>query len=240
VRDRDRDRSLLLLLTGLFAVWLAASGTVLNFVRPSIRPYVLLAGLVAVLLAVLPPGGLLGRRTAAVAHDHEHPDAGVGWLLVVPLFVALLVPPAPLGANAVRSRLSTTRSSASSVYPAVRAPDHGAVPMTMAEFSTRALRDRQRSLTGVPVRLTGFVSDGSGTAYSLGRFVIFCCAADAEAVEVRIVGDTTPRRTNEWLEVVGVWVPQPLDADVVSLRVTSVRPVKRPRAPYEYTAVWTG
>jgi uncharacterized repeat protein (TIGR03943 family) len=235
---------LLLLLTGLFAVWLAASGTALNFVRPSIRPYVLAAGLVAALLAVLPPGGLLARRRpgppAAVAHDHEHPDAGVGWLLVVPLFVALLVPPAPLGANAVRSRLSTARPAAASVYPAVRAPDHGAVPMTMAEFSTRALRDKRRSLTGVPVRLTGFVSDRSGTAYSLGRFVIFCCAADAEAVEVRIVGDPTPRRTNEWLEVVGVWVPQPLDADVVSLRVTSVRPVKRPRAPYEYTAVWTG
>jgi uncharacterized repeat protein (TIGR03943 family) len=231
---------LLLLLTGLFAVWLAASGTALNFVRPSIRPYVLVAGVVTALLAVLPPGGLLARRPRGVAHYHGHPDAGVGWLLVVPLFVALLVPPAPLGANAVRSRLSTARPPAASVYPAVRAPDHGAVPMTMAEFSTRALRDRQRSLTGVPVRLTGFVSEASGTAYSLGRFVIFCCAADAEAVEVRIVGDPAPRRTNEWLEVVGVWVPQPLDADVVSLRVTSVRPVKRPRAPYEYTAVWTG
>lgn len=239
MRERDRDRSLLLLLTGGFAVWLAASGTALNFVRPSIRPYVLVAGLVTVLLAVLPPGGLLGRSLVPPDHDHTHPDAGVGWLLVVPLFVALLVPPAPLGANAVRSRLASAPSS-SAVYPPVRAPERGAVPMTMAEFFTRAVRDRQASLRGVRVRLVGFVSEASGTTYALDRFVIFCCAADAEAVEVTVVGDTTARRTNDWLEVEGVWVPQPVNADTASLRVTSVRTVKRPRAPYEYTAEWTG
>jgi uncharacterized repeat protein (TIGR03943 family) len=234
----DRDRSLLLLLTGLFAVWLALSGVALNFVRPSIEPYVLSAGVITVLLALLPPGGLLGH-VPVVHDDHVHPDAGVGWLLVVPLFVALLVPPAPLGANAVRARLAPVRSS-SGVYPPVRAPERGAVPMTMAEFYTRAVRDRQASLRGVKVRLVGFVSDpGSGT-YALDRFVIFCCAADAEAVEVTVVGDATPRRTNQWLEVEGIWVPQPLNADRASLRVSAVRAIGRPKAPYEYTAVWTG
>ena len=80
----ERDRSVLLLLTGAFAVWLALSGVMLNFVRPSMRPYVLAAGVVTMLLAVLPPGGLLSR-TRGGAHDHQHGDVKVSWLLVVPL-----------------------------------------------------------------------------------------------------------------------------------------------------------
>jgi uncharacterized repeat protein (TIGR03943 family) len=232
----DRDRSILLLLTGSFAVWLALSGVVLNFVRPSMRPFVLAAGAISVLLAVLPPGGLLGRGGAA--HDHDHGEPGVGWLLLVPLLVVLLVPPAPLGANAVHSRLATARSS-TGVYPRVRPPVRGAVPMSMAEFETRALRDRTASLRGVRVRLTGFVSR-TGTSYDLSRFVIFCCAADAEAVEIAVTGDRVPHKLNEWVELEGIWVPAAVDATAVVVRALSVRTIKRPRAPYEYTTVWTG
>ncbi len=164
----------------------------------------------------------------------------MGWLLVVPLLVVLLVPPAPLGANAVRSRLATSRSGVA-VYPAVHPPVRGAVPMTMAEFATRALRDRAASLRGVRVRLVGFVSSTSGDdGYALSRFVIFCCAADAEAVQAVVRGDAAARKLNQWLEVEGEWVPAAVDAPTVVVRARSVRAIKRPRAPYEYTTVWTG
>lgn len=233
----DRDRSVLLLLTGLFAIWLAWSGVVLDFVRPSMRPFVLGAGVVAVLLAVLPPGGLLARRPGAAAHDHDHDHGGlaISWLLVAPLLVVILVPPAPLGANAVRSRLSSG-GSGPDTFPPLRPSDRGAVPMSMAEFATRALRDSSRSLDGVRVRLVGFVSGPSAGGYRLGRFVIFCCAADAEAVEVAVTGDGAARETNEWLEVEGFWVPGAEPA----LRADSVERVGKPKKPYEYTDVWSG
>jgi uncharacterized repeat protein (TIGR03943 family) len=232
----DRDRSVLLLLTGAFAVWLAWSGVVLNFVRPSMRPYVLVAGIVTVLLALLPPGGLLTRLRTSHGHGHAHPDGGIAWLLVVPLLVVIVVPPAPLGANAIRARLVSSRAG-SRAFPPVGRPVRGAVPMTMAEFQTRALRDPARSMEGVTVRLVGFVAgpaDAGG--YRVARFVIFCCAADAEAVEIVVANDSTARPTNAWLEIEGTWVPGPLP----TVRASSVHPIKRPGKPYEYTVVWSG
>lgn len=230
----ERDRSVLLLLTGAFAVWLALSGVMLNFVRPSMRPFVLAAGVVTALLAVLPPGGLLSR-TRAAEHDHAHGDVKVSWLLVVPLLVVIVVPPAPLGANAIRSRLATSPSGPRA-FPALRAPERGAVPMSMAEFSTRALRDSDRSLAGVRVRLAGFVSGADAGSYRLARFVIFCCAADAEAVEVVVTGDPVERAANEWYEVEGVWEP----GQVAALRADSTRRIDQPKKPYEFTTVWSG
>ena len=226
-----RDRSLLLLLVGGFAVWLVLSGTALSFVRPAMQPYVLAAGVVAMLLGLAPEG--------PTAHNH---GVGVGWLLVLPVLVGLLVPPSPLGANAVRSRV-VARGATQDAFPQVAAPVRGAVPMSVAEFATRALRDGRASLRDVPVRLVGFVSarrDAAG-GYRLARFVIFCCAADAEAVEVAVTGDAVPRPRDTWLEVEGEWVPAPVtsDAGVATLRATSVREVKRPGQPYEYTNVWS-
>ncbi|MFL6185012.1 MAG: TIGR03943 family protein, partial [Actinomycetes bacterium] len=57
--------------------------------------------------------------------------------------------------------------------------------MSMAEFETRAVRDPSQSLAGVRVRLVGFATPAEGGAggYRLTRFVIFCCAADAEALQ---------------------------------------------------------
>lgn len=232
----DRDRSVLLLLTGAFAVWLALSGALLNFVRPSMRPYVLAAGVVTVLLALLPPGGLLSRSRARHDHGHAHGDSGIAWLLVVPLVVVLVVPPAPLGANAINARRASSRSGPGT-FPELARPERGAVPMSMAEFTTRALRDSAGSLDGVTVRLVGFVSGpAEGGGYTLARFTIFCCAADAEAVEVAVTGDATARRTNSWVEVEGVWTP----GEAPALRASSVRDVGRPEKPYDYTNVWSG
>lgn len=230
--SEERDRSLLLLLTGSFAIWLALSGVMLNFVRPSMRPFVLAAGVVTVLLAVLPHGA--PGDDGHGGHDHGH-DARIGWLLVVPLLVVIVVPPAPLGPNAIRSRLASSSSGPRS-FPALRAPERGAVPLSMAEFSTRALRDPDRSLDGVRVRLVGFVSSSDEGSYRLARFVIFCCAADAEAVEVVVTGDGEPRATNEWYEVEGVWRA----GAVPALVADSARRVDRPKKPYEYTTVWSG
>jgi uncharacterized repeat protein (TIGR03943 family) len=239
-----RERNVLLLVVGAFALWLGAGDVALNYVRPQVRVLVLLSGAALALLALLPPNGLLSRTSQVADDGHGHGGrVGVGWLLAVPPLVLALVAPAPLGANAVRSRLVRPRSAAA-VYPAVGRAVGGAVPMSMAEFYARAVRDRQRSLTGVRVRLTGFV--GGTTADGdilLDRFVIYCCAADAEAVEVVVRGLPGTYRKNSWLAVEGRWQQVPYDEADDSTPVlvaTGARPTRRPSPPYEYTVVWTG
>jgi hypothetical protein len=59
---------------------------------------------VVVLLRLLPPLGLLGKETAADHRGSHHHRGRVGWLLLVPVLVVMLVQPAALGSYAVASR----------------------------------------------------------------------------------------------------------------------------------------
>jgi uncharacterized repeat protein (TIGR03943 family) len=246
----EQTRSVLLVVLGATAVWLWWSGDALNYVRAGLAPYLLAAGVVVGLLGLLPPLGLLGQQTAGHADGHggHHHKARVGWLLLVPVLVVLLVQPAALGSYAVSSR-SVVPGGGDGGFPPLAAPVRGAVPMSMAEFVTRAVRDPGRSLAGVRVRLVGFVapSDGAGgqDGYRLTRFVIFCCAADAEALQAVVAGDPTPRARDQWLEVEGQWLPRPAAADdpnppLPILDVAVVRPVAPAHPPYEYSGQFSG
>jgi len=241
-----RTGSLLVVVLGATAVWVWASGAALNYVRPALTPYLLAGGVVLVLLGLLPPGGLLGRARPGRAGERVGGAARVSWLLLLPALVVVLVQPAALGAHAVSSRAAVPGGTADT-YPPLAPPVRGAVPMSMAEFITRGLRDRNRSLEGVRVRLVGFVApDRGGDGYRLTRFVIFCCAADAEALQVAVHGDATRRAGDQWLEVEGRWRSRPVAAaDDPSppppvLDVDAVRPVAQPRRPYEYTIQYGG
>jgi uncharacterized repeat protein (TIGR03943 family) len=249
--NQEQTRSMLLLALGGTAVWLWRSGEALNYVRPSLVPLVLGAGLVLLALGLLPPLGLVGTGVgrAATSGDgsggHQH-RGRVGWLLLVPVLVVLVVQPAALGSYAVSSR-TVVPGGGDSGFPPLAAPVRGAVPMSMAEFVTRAVRDQNQSLAGVRVRLVGFASPAqAGGGWRLTRFVIFCCAADAEALQVAVHGDPTPRARDQWLEVEGTWVPRPVTPDdgltppPPVLNADLVRPVAQPRPPYEYTIQFSG
>jgi uncharacterized repeat protein (TIGR03943 family) len=243
----EQTRSVLLVVLGATAVWLWWSGDALNYVRPGLAPYLLAGGVVVVLLGLLPPLGLLGEQAAGPADGpggHHH-RARVGWLLLVPVLVVMLVQPAALGSYAVSSR-SVVPGGGDGQYPPLAAPVRGAVPMPMAEFVTRAIRDPDQSLAGVRVRLVGFVAPGEGAGgYRLTRFVIFCCAADAEALQAVVRGDPTPRTRDQWLEVEGTWLPRPAAVDDPSppppaLHADVVRTVAPAHPPYEYSVQFSG
>jgi uncharacterized repeat protein (TIGR03943 family) len=178
------------------------------------------------------------EAAAEAAHDHAHGPA-VAWLLVLPLLALLLIAPPPLGAFAAGRQSARPPVTTQTTYPPLPAMEAGAVPLPMTEFVFRALYDPDRSLEGARIRLSGFVTpveDGEG--YFLSRFTMNCCAADATAVNVRILGDGV-RTADTWLEVEGRWAagdppeigesPQPpaLDAE-------SVREIPAPVQPYEY------
>jgi uncharacterized repeat protein (TIGR03943 family) len=247
----EQTRSLLLVVLGATAVWLWWSGDVLNYVRSGLAPYLLASGVILLGLGLLPPLGLLGQETTQTDRHGGHPGghhhrAWVGWLLLVPVLVVMLVQPTALGSYAVSSRATVPGGDGG--FQPLAAPVRGAVPMSMAEFVTRAERDPAQSLAGVRVRLTGFVapSQGKEGGYRLTRFVIFCCAADAEALQAVVRGDPSPRARDQWLEVEGTWLPHPVAAEddpsppPPALQVDRVQPAAPARPPYEYSVQFSG
>jgi uncharacterized repeat protein (TIGR03943 family) len=245
----EQTRSVLLVVLGGTAIWLWWSGQALNYVRPGLVTWLGVGGVIVGLLGLLPPLGLLanqGTEThAGEPGGHRH-RTRVGWLLLVPVLVVILVQPTALGSYAASSRSVVPGGGHEGGFQPLAAPVRGAVPMSMAEFVTRAVRDPGQSLAGVRVRLTGFVAPNPGGGYRLTRFVIFCCAADAEALQAVVRGDPTPRARDQWLEVEGTWVPGPVAAEddpsppPPALQVASVRPVAPVRPPYEYSVQFSG
>jgi uncharacterized repeat protein (TIGR03943 family) len=104
--------------------------------------------------------------------------------------------------------------------------------MTLLEYGQRAFDHRGASLAGVSVQLTGFVSKRSAGGFELARYQIACCAADASAVIVRVVGiDGAAPRQDAWVTVTGT--VQPAGGETPRLNALSVVAVAAPEDPYE-------
>lgn len=239
----ESARSASLVILGITAAWLWRSGAALNYIRPSLVPYLAASAAVVGLLGLLSPLGALRRRPAAPDGEgtgHGHQGGRVGWLLLVPVLVMVLIQPAALGSYAVSGR-SGAPGPGDSAFTPLAPPVRGAVPMTLFEFVTRALYDRNQSLAGVRVRLVGFVAPGEGgeQGYRLTRFVISCCAADAAALQLVVRDDHHAWHRDQWLEVEGRWLRRPVtaaddpDPPPPVLTAEAVRPIPRPREPYE-------
>ncbi|WP_158564237.1 TIGR03943 family putative permease subunit [Jiangella anatolica] len=239
----ERAQAILLLAFAAILIRLGLTDAALPFVRPGLRPALLAAGIV---LAVLGAHAL--RRDLrpaagdpeAAGHDHA---PGVAWLLALPLLTLLLVAPSPLGSFAAGRQGSEPPALMSGIdFAGLPEPRDGAVDLSMREYVGRALYDEATSLADTRVRLVGFVApldDDAAGGYLLTRFAVNCCAADATALSVEVVGDGA-RPVDTWLEIEGRWEPrdghEPGTADTepplfVAERVT---PIDQPAEPYEY------
>ncbi|OEI68963.1 hypothetical protein Cus16_1453 [Curtobacterium sp. ER1/6] len=93
------------------------------------------------------------------------------------------------------------------------------------------------ALVGKPVELSGFVVPGADGSFTLTRFVISCCAVDAQPVGLGVVtdGGAVPD-ADRWVRVTGKLAANPdqsAEARIV-VRAASVRVIDQPTDPYEY------
>ncbi|MEU6408077.1 TIGR03943 family protein [Microbispora sp. NPDC046933] len=214
------SQSLVLTLLGGVVLWISALTTsYLNYVKPGFRPFLLAAGAVVLALGIT---GLVQewRRPYAGAHaghvregtgehaeGHDHSRAPkVGWLLCLPVFAIALIAPPALGAFAARTEDGPARppATAGSYVPL---SGEKIIPMAVGEFIGRAWDFRERTLTGRKVRLTGFVVRSKRKdRWYVTRMQMSCCAADAIALKVAVLG-AAPPPDDTWVEVTGAWVP---------------------------------
>jgi uncharacterized repeat protein (TIGR03943 family) len=233
----------MVLLVGAIGLWLGLSQAALAYVRPGLRPPLAASGVVLLLLGVV---ALLWRPGGATdGHSHAHGEHGLrsAWLLLLPVLVLVLVTPPALGSYAASRQPPGTNNGSTGQFPPLPEPVDGAVPLLVSEFVARAQEDQKRSLEGQRVRLVGFVipDRSGGRDYQLARFVLACCAADAEAYTVQIRGDATPRQADQWLLVEGRWLPQPVPKQPGSftkppvLLTDAVTTIRAPANRYENT-----
>ncbi|HEY2765398.1 MAG TPA: TIGR03943 family protein [Pseudonocardiaceae bacterium] len=240
---RRETQNVLLVLLGGALLKIAWTGTYLRYVKPSLLPFLAVAAVVILALGLIAIARDLraGRALPAGFTGAAHSDhaARSPWLLLLPVLAIFLVSPPALGSDTV------TRSAAMPAVPGRSDNDFPPLPsgpapqLRLSDFVARAVWDDAGSVNGRQVRLLGFVARGAGGDTYLARLVITCCAADATAMKVRLVGRsglaTLP--PDSWWEVRGQVVPGSARQDsrfVPTFTVSGLAPTTPPPETYEY------
>ncbi|GAB3802703.1 TIGR03943 family protein [Micromonospora zhanjiangensis] len=230
----------------------------LRYVKQGLQPFLIGAGLLLVVAAVMTLWYDLRPKPVAPARsdtdepgdswpdsdDHGHHHGGtahreprVGWLLVLPVLGLLLVAPPALGSYAAGQAGSALAGKQASAYPPLPAGDPARV--SVLDYASRAVFDKGVSIGDRTVQLTGFVATGPDGQPMLARIILSCCAADGRPIKVGLTGQVpTGVPVDHWIEVTGRYSPRTAtdpvnDAPVPYLEVTAWREIPPPHQQYE-------
>ncbi len=254
--NREAQAVVLVLLGGAL-VHAGATDLYLRYVKAGLRPLLLAAGVVLIVVALVTAWYDWRRARAARAaarqsagepsgaghdghghdeHGHGHREPRVSWLLVAPLLALSLVVPPALGSYSAASTGTVLRQA---FGVPTRLPASGPLQLGVLDYARRAVFDHGRSLTGRPITLTGFVTIASDGQPYLTRMILSCCAADAQPVKVALSGRIPPvLAPDTWLAVTGTYTARqttdPVNGGPVPfLDVSRADPATAPADPYE-------
>ncbi|MBL6276000.1 TIGR03943 family protein [Micromonospora fiedleri] len=236
-------QAVVLLLLGGAVLRASLSDLYLRYVKEGLRPFLIPAGLLLVVAAImtlwyeLRPVLTRADEPADDHDDHTHHEPRVGWLLILPVLGLLLVAPPALGSYAASQSGTALNAPRQSDYPPL--PDADPAPVSVLDYAARALFDRGASIGDRRVLLTGFLATGEDGRPILARMVLSCCAADGRPVKLGLTGDVpTGLPDDTWVEVIGRYSDRigrdPInDAEIPYLQVESWRPIPTPKQQYD-------
>jgi putative membrane protein len=175
--------------------------------------------------------------------EEEHTRVSTWSILIaaVPLFLGLVIPARPLGADAIGTRgvdttfTSVSLSSAGSKSLTIVASERNVLDWARAIASS----PEPSEFDGEEANVVGFVFRDSRFAenqFMVTRFTLSCCVADALAVGLVVNfegGDDFALDT--WVRIEGTFEETEFDGSIIPiLYAESVTPVEQPAQPYLY------
>lgn len=232
-------------------IWLALTNQLVLYIHPR---YVVFTVIMAVLALLLVIAGV-ARRPGL--HDHESNDSksypavrrlvsAVATILTVAISLALIVvPPATLTAATADQRvINSTAVSAGtkSVSSAASAASGASVKFSVLDWSSLLRQSTDAGFySSKPVDVVGFITkdpDDQANMFYLSRFVITCCAVDAQPVGVAVylANWEGSFKKNEWVHVTGVFNTNPSirSQQAIALVPNETKRVSQPSDPYLY------
>jgi uncharacterized repeat protein (TIGR03943 family) len=229
-------QAVVLLLLGGAVLRASITDMYLRYVKEGLRPFLIVAGALLVIAAIM----TLWYDLRRPSHDeHHHHEPRVGWFLILPVLGLLLVAPPALGSYAAGQAGTALNTQQDSDFPPLPAGDPAKVGVL--DYASRAVFDQGKSLAGRRVKLTGFVAAGQDGAPYLARMVLSCCAADARPIKLGLAGDAPgpgELDADTWIEVIGKYTDQsgkdPVNGETIPyVQVESWQQVPAPKQQYE-------
>jgi uncharacterized repeat protein (TIGR03943 family) len=231
-------QGVVLLLLGGAVLKASLSDLYLRYVKEGLRPFLVAAGAVLVIAAIMTLWYDLRQRVSDhPEHGHAHREPRVGWLLILPVLGLLLVAPPAMGSFAAGHAGTALGSQQESDFPPL--PDGDPAKISVLDYASRAVFDEGRSFGSRKVQVTGFLMAGPNGDQYLARMILSCCAADARPIKVGLAGDAPSGLDSDtWVEVVGTYSKQTTTDSVNGetipfLSVTEWHEVQAPKNQYE-------
>ena len=225
--DRRSIRALALVAwAGVFA-WLWVTGESVRYLGPRTQ-WVVPVGAIGLTLAAA--GYLYATRAESPSRLSLREGLGlVG--LVAPVMAAAVLANAQLGALAASNKLSSRGIDSSALARlASRDAKHiGFLQLNAAGRDTGLTRELGLG-EGKSVELTGFVSS-TGRVFTLSRFYITCCVADAVPIGVHVSAGARGAKLekDDWIDVTGALARGHREWIVRAVRIEHIKP---PSDPY--------
>jgi uncharacterized repeat protein (TIGR03943 family) len=240
---RRTTQAVLLVVAGAAILRVSLFGDVVQrYVQPGLQPYLIASGGFLILLGLF---GVLLRdrvRPRPAREGAEEDDTGqmhnhlrgprVAWLLLPPTLLLLFLPPPALGSYSA-ARANPLLVGPWGHFDAL--PTTNPVPLSLTEYIGRVQQDKHQSLVGRTVALEGFVTHGKSGSWQLNRLIVWCCAADAQSLAVRVYGADAPP-ANAWVQLTGTWHKSGVFGTAtagLAIDAKSVTRVHEPERPYQ-------
>jgi uncharacterized repeat protein (TIGR03943 family) len=221
------------------------SGHINRLLSPMFRSYVFIAAVALFVLSVLYVLLYQPVESEPVANPFTRTwRQMLRWLvLLVPVLAASILSPSALSDTTLANRTTAgampmptlSAASAENVKAALEADPNQPVPMEVTDLITVGRSaDQIASFTGRKVRTVGFVVNQPGSAPKLVRWIMWCCAADAQPAAVELGGNVAGDwKENQWLEITGTaQFPSTLGRVIPRIDVESIKPTQEPDEPY--------
>jgi uncharacterized repeat protein (TIGR03943 family) len=224
-----------------------ASGHINRLLSPLFRNYVLIAGLLLIALSALYVLLYQPPTTTAPALSPRGSLRQFGrWLvLLIPIIAASVLSPSALSSTTLYNRTSTAgvaamptvnAESKERARDALTADPNAPVPLEVTDLITLSRTPEQmKAFDGRAVRTVGLFATPPGEAPKLVRWIMWCCAADAQPASVELTGDKFPTNAtdSQFYEVIGkARFPSTLGHAVPTIEVDSIQPTAEPDEPY--------
>ena len=246
-RSIQRWRGVILMGIAVVAtLWLAFGNELVLYIHPRYIVFTMIMGVLALVLVV---------ASVLVRYGHDDDvELGRGAKAVSLIAVAVagliaismvILPPATLTSATASQRdiNSTTIGAASkSVSDADAAPTASFAKFTVVDWSSLLRQTSDLAFYGgKPVDVVGFVTpdpDDPQNVFYVSRFVVTCCAVDAQPTGVPVYLPNWPNALaiDQWVRVTGEFATNPSRGSKqgIALNPSDVTPVEQPSEPYLY------
>lgn len=223
-------------------IWLAITGKLTLYIHPR---YIVFTVLMAATALVLTVGA-----AARLSHSEPGRRRRIGLASMAAVVAAavvaagmLLVPPATLTiATADQRELNSTTfgTEAQSVESAGTRPGAAFARFTVVDWSSLLRQTSDPAFySGKSVDVIGFITrsdEDPENIFYLSRFIVTCCAVDAQPVGVAVYqpGWGESLTEGDWVQIAGEFVSSPSSSGGPSivLRPNTTRSVEEPNEPY--------